>query len=83
MGIGFTEDQALKTAVAFVEAHPKQFVIEGVFTHFATADALMILISNSKLTSSIIWSIFLPSRPRYVHVSNSATSCGMRLAMAI
>ena len=72
--IGFTEDQALKTAVAFVEAHPKQFVIEGVFTHFATADAPDDTYFKQQVDKFNHLVNLLPSRPRYVHVSNSATS---------
>ena len=72
--IGFTEDQALKTAVAFVEAHPKQFVIEGVFTHFATADAPDDTYFKQQVNKFNHLVNLLPSRPRYVHVSNSATS---------
>lgn len=81
--IGFTEDQALKTAVAFVEAHPKQFVIEGSSLTLQRQMLLMILTSNSKLTSSIIWSIFYQVGRVMCMFLIRLPACGMRLAMAI
>ena len=72
--IGFTEDQALLDALKFIQEHPKQFTVEGIFTHFATADDPDDAYFKQQVAKFNHMVDLLPTRPRYVHVSNSATS---------
>lgn len=51
-----------------------QVKLEGVFTHFATADQLDQQYFNRQLTLFEKMVLMLQERPRYVHCSNSATA---------
>ncbi|WP_225048755.1 alanine racemase [Lacticaseibacillus kribbianus] len=71
--IGFREVADLQNAAAFGAAH-KAFDIEGLFTHFATADAADTTYFQTQVARFKAMLAALPTRPRYVHVANSATS---------
>jgi alanine racemase len=72
--IGFTHRGDLADAAAFIDAHAKQFELEGIFTHFATADEVDISQFNKQSARFNDFVAALPKRPRYVHVANTATS---------
>lgn len=72
--IGFREVADLIDAVDYVKAHSQWFEIEGIFTHFATADEVDTAYFNSQVDKFHQYLAALPERPKYVHVSNSATS---------
>ncbi|MHA3065277.1 alanine racemase [Lacticaseibacillus saniviri] len=72
--IGFREVADLIDAVDYVKAHSQWFEIEGIFTHFATADEVDTTYFNSQVDKFHQYLAALPERPKYVHVSNSATS---------
>ncbi len=71
--IGFRDPAALKAAAAFAAAQ-SVFDIEGLFTHFATADAADTTYFTTQVARFKAMLAALPTRPRYVHVANSATS---------
>ncbi|WP_057895273.1 alanine racemase [Liquorilactobacillus oeni] len=75
--IGFRTKEELKKALAFLKAHREEFIFEGIFTHFATADSTAQtaldhyhrqLEKFHELMTVVI------NKPRYVHVANSAAS---------
>lgn len=71
--IGFLTPAAVLAAIQQVEAEP-QMVWEGLFTHFATADEAedsYYQLQNRRFQAVLD---VLPSKPRYIHVSNSATA---------
>lgn len=71
--IGFVALSDLQEAVQKVQAHPRM-VWEGIFTHFATADTTDTAyweIQKQKFSEALA---ALPERPRYIHISNSATA---------
>lgn len=72
--IGFREEDDLAAAAQYLTAHADSFTTEGVFTHFATADEkdTTYFHAQAKRFNELV--AVLPKRPRYVHVSNSATS---------
>lgn len=72
--IGFTEISEFLKAVAYMAANPDYFEFEGVFTHFATADEADSTYFEKQSAAFNAYVDALPDRPRYVHVSNSATS---------
>ncbi|UQS87054.1 alanine racemase [Nicoliella spurrieriana] len=75
--IGFQTVASMKTALALAASNEQLINIEGVFTHFSTADSNQIEATNYFHTQVGRFNQFmaaLPTRPRYVHVSNSATS---------
>ena len=71
--IGFRTAADLKTAVDFLQAHATTLDFEGIFTHFATADSPDDRYFKQQVAKWHALTDALP-RPRYVHVSNSATS---------
>jgi alanine racemase len=72
--IGFTDTEALKQAGLFMFGRPKQFTIDGIFTHFATADEKDDTQFKRQSSRFNEFLAMLPGRPRYVHVANTATS---------
>ncbi|MCT2908377.1 alanine racemase [Schleiferilactobacillus harbinensis] len=72
--IGFREEADLRAACDYLTAHQDTFITEGIFTHFATADErdTTYFKQQAKRFNELV--AVLPSRPKYVHVSNSATS---------
>lgn len=71
--IGFRTVAELTTAVDFLKAHSATLDFEGIFTHFATADSPDDGYFKQQVAKWHELTDPLP-RPRYVHVSNSATS---------
>ncbi|MTV82942.1 alanine racemase [Secundilactobacillus folii] len=71
--LGFQQPEELSVAVNYLETHP-QFDFEGIFTHFATADSADTDYFKIQVARWQAFMAVLPKRPRYVHVSNSATS---------
>lgn len=71
--IGFTDVDALKDAAAFVKTSA-YLTLEGIFTHFATADEKDTTYFEKQVAKFKVLLNALPERPKYVHVANSATS---------
>lgn len=71
--IGFQEPEALAAAVTALTASPA-FNFEGIFTHFSKADSADTAYFEKQISRWQSFMAVLPERPRYVHVSNSATS---------
>lgn len=70
--IGFTDVEEFKLALQFIQQ--PEFIFEGLFTHFATADEKDHEYFDRQSNK---WDTFMKvvdQRPRYVHVANSATS---------
>ncbi|MHC9537399.1 alanine racemase [Dellaglioa sp. BT-FLS60] len=72
--IGFRNTDPLLEAIDFLESHKKMFDFEGIFTHFATADSVDETYFKKQLAKFNALMAVVVNRPRYVHVSNSATS---------
>lgn len=72
--IGFAEPAALQEAAKFVLAHGDQFDFEGVFTHFATADAEDNSYFQKQAAKFKDCLAALPQKPRFIHAANTATS---------
>lgn len=71
--LGFQHPDELSAAVGYLTDKP-QFNFEGIFTHFATADAADTDYFKQQVARWKAFMAVLPERPKYVHVSNSATS---------
>ena len=71
--IGFQDEATFKQAASSLERNSK-FEFEGVFTHFATADENDATYFNLQVARFQNFIAQLTKRPRYVHVSNTATS---------
>lgn len=72
--IGFRDAADLRDAADYLAAHQDLFLTEGVFTHFATADEKDATYFRQQAQKFNDLVAVLPKKPRYVHVSNSATS---------
>ncbi len=72
--IGFTHRQDLQAAARWVQAHAEMMKLEGIFTHFATADEVDTTQFEKQSRRFNEFVACLPERPRYVHVANTATS---------
>ncbi|WP_155287661.1 alanine racemase [Lacticaseibacillus zhaodongensis] len=72
--IGFTHRADLRAASDYMSAHPDQFTHEGIFTHFATADSPDTQQFDRQVARFKEFVAVLATRPRYVHVANTATS---------
>ena len=71
--IGFTDASAINQAVTLLE-ETQEMMWEGIFTHFSTADQADTQYwekQNQRFKQVLAQ---LPTLPKYVHVSNSATS---------
>ncbi len=71
--IGFSEDKAVLAADAFLQQHP-EFEVEGLFTHFATADSDDLTYFDYQVTRFKHLRDLFTVKPKYVHVANTATS---------
>lgn len=71
--IGFQHPAELRAAVQYLD-NQVQFNFEGIFTHFAKADAADTAYFEQQIDRWKAFMAVLPKRPKYVHVSNSATS---------
>ncbi|MDT6979980.1 alanine racemase [Levilactobacillus zymae] len=72
--IGFRTTDELTAALNFLSVQVDDFNFEGIFTHFSTADDPDDTYFKQQLAKWRELTAVLPFRPRYVHVSNSATS---------
>lgn len=72
--IGFRTPADLKAAETYLTAHSDRFEFEGIFTHFSTADDPDERYFQHQVARWHELVAVLAQRPRYVHVSNSATS---------
>ncbi|MGY5339115.1 alanine racemase [Levilactobacillus spicheri] len=72
--IGFRTPAELKTATDFIGDHAAALTFEGIFTHFSTADDPDDTYFKGQVAKWHELVDTLAQRPRYVHVSNSATS---------
>ncbi|MHA8137854.1 alanine racemase [Lactobacillaceae bacterium Scapto_B20] len=72
--IGFQSIDEMQSALHLVTDNPNLIDIEGIFTHFSTADAKDTDYFNLQVNRFKQFMAALPDKPRYVHVSNSATS---------
>lgn len=71
--IGFRTLPALQEALRVIAGQPA-FHVEGLFTHFATADEPDPTYFKMQVERFKTFLAALPERPKYVHVANSATS---------
>lgn len=71
--IGFREPDVIKQAAEFAQ-NCATLDVEGIFTHFATADEADTSYFDEQSAHFNTMLSALPKRPRYVHVANSATS---------
>ncbi|WP_240371897.1 alanine racemase [Anoxybacteroides rupiense] len=71
--IGVKEEEETKQIVAMIEEHPF-FLLEGVYTHFATADELDTQYFSFQYEKFLRMLEWLPYLPKRVHCGNSATS---------
>ncbi|KRM73927.1 alanine racemase [Secundilactobacillus collinoides] len=71
--IGFQQPADLKVAVDTL-AQSEQISFDGIFTHFSTADAADTDYFHQQVDRWQAFMAVLDKKPRYVHVSNSATS---------
>ena len=51
----------------------ENFILEGVYTHFATADELENTYFNRQYQRFLTMLSWVPEKPRYIHCANSAT----------
>ena len=72
--IGFRTTEALQAVLNFLGQKVDDFNFEGIFTHFSTADDPNDTYFKQQVAKWKELTAILPFRPRYVHVSNSATS---------
>lgn len=71
--IGFKTPTDLQSAVAYLTAHA-ELNFQGIFTHFSTADSADDRYFKQQVATWQTLTASLDQLPRYVHVSNSATS---------
>ncbi|WP_392455815.1 alanine racemase [Chryseomicrobium aureum] len=71
--IGLQSEQELKKALRVIAQH-KNWRIEGVYTHFATADEAINPHFEQQLKKFEKWLALFPERPRLVHAANSAAA---------
>ncbi|KRM08153.1 alanine racemase [Liquorilactobacillus ghanensis DSM 18630] len=72
--IGFKTTDDLAAAVDFLRTHTKEFDFQGIFTHFATADAAEADYYQQQLKKFKQLLTVVDPLPTYVHVANSAAS---------
>ncbi|MFT9268601.1 MAG: alanine racemase [Liquorilactobacillus nagelii] len=72
--IGFKTTVDLQNAVNFLRTHPAEFEFQGIFTHFATADAATDGYYQQQLKKFQQLLAVVNPLPPYVHVANSAAS---------
>jgi len=71
--IGVTEEDELRQIDALLR-QSSQFIIEGIFTHFATADQLDEAYYNKQLSRFKYFLHCLEALPPYIHAANSAAA---------
>lgn len=70
--IGFRDLDELKLAEQMILAY--QIDLEGVFTHFATADEANETYFNQQIERFMVFKSALKTKPKFIHVSNTATT---------
>lgn len=70
--IGFTEVTEFQQALATIKQ--SEFIFEGLFTHFSTADEKDKQHFDEQVNRWHAFMQVVETRPKYVHVANSATS---------
>lgn len=71
--LGVKDEEETKRIVAMIEEHP-YFLLEGVYTHFATADEIDTNYFSFQYENFLRMLEWLPYRPKWIHCGNSATS---------
>lgn len=72
--IGVQNPIDLTIMAQYLRDHPREFNFEGMFTHFATADALDQVYFNQQVEN---WNVAIEAvnpLPKYVHAANSAAT---------
>ena len=72
--IGFIEDADFVKANAFLNKNQEFFEVEGIYTHFASADSADETYFNYQVKRFNHLHDLLTVKPKYTHVANSATS---------
>lgn len=72
--IGFQNSEEFAKSANFMLEHSEKFDFEGMFTHFATADEKNTDYFNLQTSRFKEFLNALSEKPKYVHVSNTATS---------
>lgn len=72
--IGVSQADELQALVTFLEHSPEQFDFEGVFTHFAQADAADTSYYQKQVAKFNELVTQINPQPKYVHSANSATA---------
>ncbi|MEH7384877.1 alanine racemase [Bacillus sp. JJ1521] len=70
--LGVKEKDELQAILKVTEQHP-QFHLEGVFTHFATADEIDTSYFDQQYKNFLQMLEWIPNKPRLIHCGNSAT----------
>jgi len=71
--IGVTEENELRQIDAFL-CQSNSFILDGIFTHFATADQLDETYYNKQLSRFKYFLSCLETHPPYIHAANSAAA---------
>ncbi len=71
--LGVKDEEETKRIAALIDRHPP-FVLEGVYTHFATADEVNTDYFSYQYARFLHMLDWLPSRPPLVHCANSAAA---------
>lgn len=72
--IGFIEDEEFVAANDYLNDHQAEFEVEGMFTHFASADTAQTDYFNYQVERFNHLKSLLRVEPKYIHVANTATS---------
>ncbi|WEV36662.1 alanine racemase [Lactobacillus sp. ESL0677] len=72
--IGFSEDQEFVAANDFLLAHECSFYVEGMFTHFASADSSDDSYFKQQVVRFNHLKDLLKVKPKWIHVDNTAAS---------
>ncbi|RFB10285.1 alanine racemase [Bacillus sp. HNG] len=70
--LGVRKKDELETILATIEQHP-QVQLEGVFTHFATADEIDTSYFDQQYQNFLKMLEWIPNKPKMIHCGNSAT----------
>lgn len=71
--IGFRSQEDMSQAMAIIDNNP-DILLEGLFTHFATADSVSEEHFNLQKERFTVARALFPEKIRYVHTANSATT---------
>ncbi len=76
--IGLRSDKELREVLDFLKEHPKQIEMEGLFTHFATADEADRNFTEQQLAKYVHWRkmVLEAGFAPICHASNSAATIG-------